>query len=223
MSNLIGILVYAGIYLVYFAVIGVIALAFYLMNAVGIMTISKKLGLSGGWKGFLPIFDMYQLGKIADEDQARCYPEKKASNWRWWMVIVNAAFFVILLMLLVVAVVIALVGSYVEESTALGVITMVGVILLLLFYVLLLACAVALSVVQYIVLYKLYHVMTGENAVWMLLLSLFVSGASSVILLVLGFSKKFPLYPPTSEEEPVFAPDPEQQTAEQSPAVSFDE
>ncbi|MBQ8215341.1 MAG: hypothetical protein IJX59_01850 [Clostridia bacterium] len=210
MAQIVGIGAYLIFWVIYMAVILGIALVFYLMNAVGIMTISKKLGLSGGWRGFLPIFDMYQMGKIADEDQVRCHPEKKASNWRKWMVITYVVYFVIAMAFMMIAIATAALSGFAEQEEGVVLFMMVGIVLMLVGYVFLFAGAIALSVVQYIVLYKIFHVMAGEHAVWMLILSILVSNAYSVILLVLGLVKKFPLYTP----EPLFEQDQQQISAE---------
>ena len=193
------------VYLLYFLAIGAVCAVTYFLTAFGIFTISKKLGISGGWRGFLPVFDMYQLGKIADEDQARYYPEKKPTVWRKWMLLAYGSLLAVSVMISAFVAGLAVLSSATAESGGYETVFVVGIVLLVLFYLLLLVCAVAMSVVQYIVLYKVFHVMMGEHAVWLLILCIFVSGALPVVLFVLGIVKKFPLYTPEARFEDTFS------------------
>ena len=99
----------------------------------------------------------------------------------------------------------AVLSSATAESGGYETVFVIGIVLLVLFYLLLLVCAVAMSVVQYIVLYKVFHVMMGEHAVWLLILCILVSGALPVVLFVLGIVKKFPLYTPEARFEDTFS------------------
>lgn len=187
-------------YVIMFAVAFIEMLTSYVMRAVGTMLISKKLGLSGGWKGFVPILDIYQLGKIADEDRKRYHPEKEASNWRKWVVATYLALWALTLVFYVVATVVAVVlittFSEFEPVSSLGTVGIVALVLIGVAWLLLVAAAIAYSVILYIVYYKVFHVMADDHAVWMLILSMLFSLASPILLLVLGVSKKFPLKEP---------------------------
>ena len=60
-------MVFAGIMLVYFAFIGIIALALYLLQAIGLYRMAKKVGFSSPWRGFIPFANTFLFGKIAEK------------------------------------------------------------------------------------------------------------------------------------------------------------
>ena len=196
-------------YIIYVMMMGAIALGMYLLQGFSLMKISKKLGIPKGWRGFIPFADYYLMGKIAEEDTKRYHPEKKVTKWSKIFLFCQIALGVLLTVWVVVFMVcyfalwFSVEGS--GELTAGGAASMVGLLLLFLSYFLILALAIGVSVVSYFVYYKIYHVMAKDHAIWMLLLSIFVSGANLVILAVLAFMKRFPENLPNPEAEEAVA------------------
>ena len=174
-----------------------IALATYIVNGISMMKISKKLGVENGWLAFVPFANYWLLGRLAEEDQKVYYPEKKAVRWS-----------VIYLVAVIVGMVISgvlggIVGGvtaaleYSEHASASMAVLLVEGVYILLTGVL----SLAMNALMAIVLYKFYHRMAEKSAIWMTLLSIFVSFAQPVILLVLAFSKKYPLVDTLAGEE----------------------
>ncbi|MBQ8236345.1 MAG: hypothetical protein IJZ37_06670 [Clostridia bacterium] len=197
-------------YIIYVMIMGAIALGMYLLQGFSLMKISKKLGIPKGWRGFIPFADYYLMGKIAEEDTKRYHPEKKVTKWSKIFLFCQIALGVLLTVWVVVFMVcyfalwFSVEGS--GELTAGGAASMVGLLLLFLSYFLILALAIGVSVVSYFVYYKIYHVMAKDHAIWMLLLSIFVSGANLVILAVLAFMKRFPTDLPEPAAQDIIVP-----------------
>ena len=174
-----------------------IALATYIVNGISMMKISKKLGVENGWLAFVPFANYWLLGRLAQEDQKVYYPEKKAVRWS-----------VIYLVVVIVGMVLSgILGGieggvtaaleYSEHASASMAVLLVEGVYILLTGVL----SLAMNALMAIVLYKFYHRMAEKSAIWMTLLSIFVSFAQPVILLVLAFSKKYPLVDTLAGEE----------------------
>lgn len=172
-----------------------IPLLLYILNAVALMRISKKLQIKGGRLAFVPLLNLYQMGKIAEQDQIRKHPEKKGKKWRritfslgvWLCIVCSIA-------LAGMAVLAYFTGkASVQGDRNMLIAGSFGLVLAgVLLYLIILCLIAALCVVLWIDLYKIYHVMADDHAPWMMVLSIFLAGSSLVILLVLAFGKKFP-------------------------------
>ncbi|MBP3321334.1 MAG: hypothetical protein J6M12_03180 [Clostridia bacterium] len=81
-----GVIIIVGI-VVILLVVGFIApflLAEYILRGIGITMLSKKLGISGGYLGWIPYINQWQVGKMADVLVERSNPENKNSRWCIW-------------------------------------------------------------------------------------------------------------------------------------------
>ena len=179
------------IYAVYFAILTPIAIATYIVQALSLMRIAKKLDVPNGWMAFIPFASIYLIGKIAEKSDERAYPGREGRKWSkillgWTIATVAAT--LVLSVLLTIGVVFAAFTLH-SEKTMITVTVVSGVV----YTLILMIPAVILSVYDYMAYYRIYRVMAGQkNAVWMLLLSIFVGMAGTVILAVLGFGKNFP-------------------------------
>lgn len=189
--------------LIFFVILGAFLLyaaASYIVSGVTVWKISKKLGVKKGWLAFIPVANYYQLGRIAQEDGARRHPDKKPVKLGVIYLIAGIIYIVGITAIAVVREVLSLVmmgagsmagsGDYsafpsVEQWDGSMVIEM-------LFQSVIWVMAIAMSIFSYVILYKIYHVMAGDSATWMLALTIFVPVAQSVLFLILAFSKKYP-------------------------------
>lgn len=55
-----------GIFISAFIFVGIVLLVFYIFNAIGLYSISKKRGYNKAWLAFIPILNWYLMGAIAD-------------------------------------------------------------------------------------------------------------------------------------------------------------
>ncbi len=178
-AMIVGVLV--TLIIVLYATALVFAVAQYVMNAISIMRMAKKLSIPNGWLGFIPFADVYMLGKIADVSS-----EKKINAKR--LLITEIVYFAIFIVYMVLAFAIGLISA-VDESAAVA-----TVIVFLMVLLLFLASTVCLAVFEYIAFYRIAQNFGGKNAtgyfLGILLGGLFVSTlVSTVLLLVLSFKE----------------------------------
>ena len=179
------------IYAVEFAIMMPIAVATYIVQALSLMRIAKKLDVPNGWMAFIPFANIYLIGKLAEKSDERAYPGGEGRKWSKVLLgwtIATIAVTLVLSVLLTIGLVFAGVSMRPEKTMI-----SVTVVSCVLYTLILMIPAVILSVYEYMAYYRIYRVMAGQkNAVWMLLLSIFVNPAATVILAVLGFGKNFP-------------------------------
>ncbi len=220
MAVLCGILFVVVFIVTFAATLLMTVVPLYVVQGISIMKLSEKMGCPCTWQAFLPIFAEYRLGKLAEAACRLENPNKKPFRFGAFYMGVSAGSYAFLgIMTVTVTVmmlfcglligVIGMVGMAGEEyADVLAVISLAALLVVLivsmvtsflemLSYLLVLAAAVLSSVI----LYKIYNVFAKDHAVWMLLLSLFVSYASSVILLVLAFSEKFTISSKEKQEQ----------------------
>ena len=177
-------------------------IAVYILQGLGYMRICKKVGVDKGWMAFVPVANLYLMGQIAEKSDRVAYPEKEPRKWSRLLLGLSigtlAASAVMSAFMVVIAVIVALPGN---ENV--GWMMLVGMIA---FYVVVVALGIALSVVEYMAIYRIYRIMAGKSAVWMLLLSIFVSVAGTVLIVMLGFSSRYPVKP---VDEPINEPTPQ--------------
>jgi hypothetical protein len=176
------------------------ALASYVISGVSFLKISKKLGVEKGWLSFIPIANYWLLGRLAEEDGKRYHPEKKQTKWGKIYLTTGIVYLVVMLLIsgvygtfsIIAAIGMAEGGS---ETAALGM-SVIQLVVQLIADGVIIALATALTIICYVILYKLYHVMAGSSATWMLILTILVPVSQLVLLLVLAFSKKYPVKSP---------------------------
>lgn len=184
-----------------------------ILQGVALMKLSQKMGVSGTWRCFIPFFNSYQFGLLAQKEQKRSSPLKKPFPFAalyaavkivyvvvysvFW--VLYAVFWVALFLFIVGFSLVEAVAMPYEEAWIMGGVLFVGGLLVaLVVWVLMMAVAgliyplgVGMSALSGFISYYVYKAFAKEHAPWMMLLSLFVGGAGTVILLVLAFSEKY--------------------------------
>ena len=179
------------IYVLYFAIITPIGVATYIVQALALMRIARKLDVPNGWMAFIPFANIYLIGKLAEVSDERAYPEGTGQKWSklllgWTIATIAAA---LVLSVLLTVVVVGLAVSMKSEESMIA----ATVISCIVYTLILMIPAIILSVYELMAYYRIYRVMAGQkNAVWMILLTIFVGIAGTVIIAVLGFGKNFP-------------------------------
>ena len=176
----------------------VISLAIYILQGIAFMKIAQKVGVPNGWMAFIPFANLYLYGKIAEESDRRHDPEKQPKKWSSILLISTIALSVALILLVPVVVIVEI--FIIRGTTAFPAVLFGG----LLFAFLIFAAAIAVIVLRFMAMYRLYRLMAGQHAPWMLILSIFVDLAPTVILCVLGFSSKFPLKTEEAPAAPIY-------------------
>ena len=168
----------------------------YLLESIALMRIGKKMGLSGGWRAFVPVLNLYFMGKIAEQDDLNRRPDKKRKRWgriALWLSVVLLLFSALFVAALaVLALFTGYSGSAGDTPSIVAGsfgILLVGILAYLAFFTLVLV----LCIVVWVILYKIYRAMADDHAIWMFVLSVFFGLATPILLLVLAFCSKFPL------------------------------
>ena len=193
-----------GVLVLLYGALLLFSLVSYVLTGVSLMKISKKLGVEKGWLSFIPIANYWLLGRLAEEDGKRYHPEKKQTKWGKIYLTTGIVYLVVTLLIsgvygtfsIISAIGMAGGGS---ETAALGM-SMAQLVVQLIADGVIIAMATAVMIICYVILYKLYHVMAGSSATWMLILTILVPVSQLVLLLVLAFSKKYPVAVPTPSE-----------------------
>ena len=87
-----------GVLFIIFAVIGVISLVLWIFQAIGLQAIAKKNNIKNAWLAWLPIGDLWILGKISDTRKT------------FWKIKDTGKMFVILSLVQVISVIVYIVG-----------------------------------------------------------------------------------------------------------------
>ena len=183
---------YGSVILILLSPILLIAVAVYVVNGISLMKISKKVGVKNGWLAFIPFANYWLLGRLAEEDRKLYAPEKKPVKW-------SAIYLIGIIAAAVIAGILGGIKGGVTAALSMNGSEGASILTLgveLIFYFLNSLLTIASTVLTAVVFYKIYHRMAGKSAIWMTLLSVFVPFAQTVLLVVLAFSKKYPVAVP---------------------------
>ena len=150
----------------------IISFALYAMQAIGLQSIAKNRGISCPWLAWIPIGNSWIIGAISDHYQeATC---GKARNKRLWLTIFSIL--IIGLSVWVIGDFFAMAANQVAPtSDVLSMLAYLGIICVLL---------IIYDVVLYVALYHTYKSCDPSTAAIFLILSIFISGISSILLFV---------------------------------------
>ncbi|MBQ8236344.1 MAG: hypothetical protein IJZ37_06665 [Clostridia bacterium] len=198
------------VFLMIFLMIGgLVGLLELILQGVALMKLSQKMGVSGTWRCFIPFFNSYQFGLMAQKEQKRSAPLKKSFPFaklyaavKIVYALVYGGFWVLYMAVLTISMVLPMVIMLFPENQSLQTVVMSVAVLLLVclliaFFLwlgatlLLYPLSIGVGVLSGFISYYVYKAFAEEHAPWMMLLSLFVRGAGTVILLVLAFSEKY--------------------------------
>lgn len=183
-----------GLFIVIYIVAFILGIAMYVMNAIALMRMAKKVGVSKGWLAFIPIGDIYMLGRISDAG--------KGKRTRTKMLMVTT----IILFVLYILWFAVLIGAAVAAPMA-DEIPDMFIAPLFIMLALMMVAAICLTVFEFIAYYHICDNFGGSNGVSYfigLLLGFFFMPIVSVILLLI-LSGKQPALTDMPVEVPVIA------------------
>ena len=169
-----------GVIISMYAVMFLFAIAMYVMNAIAIMRMAKRTGVRNGWLAFIPIGDIYLLGRISDAGKGKRIRTKMLMT----TVIVFAVLYVVLIAVLVGAIVSA---SMFDTILDMFIAPLFGTLALLLI------AAVCLTVFEYIAYYYICENFGGSSGIGYfvgILLGYFFMPIVSVVLLLILSGKQ---------------------------------
>lgn len=156
-----------GIILVFYVLALAVAIAFYVLQSVGIYTIAKRRGIHKPWLAWLPVGNMWILGSLSDQYQ---YVKMgKVTNRRKVLLILYAVMLVASV-LSTVGTVIAIVNATIFNGGEVA----LGVGGTLLSNLLVTGVSIAAMVMEYIALYDVFRSCNPDNSVAFLILGIFL-------------------------------------------------
>lgn len=155
---------------VFYLALFAFAIASYILQGIGLMTMAKKLMIANPWMSFIPVAQLYLLGKIAEFDVK---PGATPRKWGRILLTLSVIPFVILIVFYVFLIFgIIFLGFTQNGSSFLESSAVILVIALLIFCLVIIGLSIAAVIVQYLCIYKTYHLFLPANAVPMLILSI---------------------------------------------------
>lgn len=163
-----------------------LSIAIYVISALALYTIAKRREIANPWLAWIPVTQFWIVGSISDDYQKVAF--QKVKNKRkvmLWLFIVNmvlAFAVVIACVVAIVSLISAGVGDLEDPAALLPAMgSAVGVVILSL---LVAAVSVVNMVFYYMALYDVYRSCDSRNATLFLVLSIFISVAVPVFLLI---------------------------------------
>lgn len=178
-----------GAFGVFYFIMMMIALAtsigVYIMSAIGQYKMSQKCGVDKPWLAFIPVVNVYNLGKIAERYDDGKPTVKKYSKILLGLNIATACSGIVMgvgeIFLIIFTERLSSADDMYFGGAAIG-----GLLLFMLAALLCCALAIVAAVFNYIALYRVYRIFAPDNAVLFLVLSIFVSISYPILMLVLS-------------------------------------
>lgn len=185
-------MVFAGIMIVYFAFLGIILLAMYLLEAVGLYGMAKRSGISRPWRGFVPFANTFLFGKIAEKYRRR--DGKHSAKFSVLLLVfeVLTLIFSITTMAFVISMISVLATSY--NDSELNASIVVPMIAMLACCFVLIGVLIAYVVIYYVALWRIFAAFDYNNTTVYLVLSIVFSFLGPIFLFVLR--NKQPVFDP---------------------------
>lgn len=164
-----------SIFGVIYGISAILGILLYLFNAIGLMKMSNSLGLKKGWISFIPVANIYALGRVAQnyiKNDGR--KSAKFGAVLLTLYIILFVFLVVFFILLGIALatVIELASGAVIDNTAMNIEMFSSFIPAIISYFVAFALAIAYTVVYYVAVYKIFD-MFSNHAVLFIVLSIF--------------------------------------------------
>lgn len=176
-------MVFASIMFIYFAFIVIIALAMYLLEAVGLYGMAKSSGFSSPWRSFIPFANTFIFGKIAEKYQRR--DGKRSAKFGGLLLAfeILTLIFSIATMAFVISMISVLATSY--NDFELNASIVVPMIAMLACCFVLIGVLIAYVVIYYVALWRIFTAFDYNNATVYFVLSILFSFLGPIFLFVL--------------------------------------
>lgn len=176
-------MVFASIMFIYFAFIVIIALAMYLLEAVGLYGMAKSTGFSSPWRSFIPFANTFLFGKIAEKYQRR--DGKRSAKFGGLLLAfeILTLIFSIATMAFVISMISVLATSY--NDSELNASIVVPMIAMLACCFVLIGVLIAYVVIYYVALWRIFTAFDYNNATVYFVLSILFSFLGPIFLFVL--------------------------------------
>lgn len=176
-------MVFASIMFIYFAFIVIIALAMYLLEAVGLYGMAKSSGIGKPWRGFVPFANTFLFGKIAERYVKK--DGKRSAKFGGLLLAfeILTLFFAFVTMTFVIGMIIVLATA--ENDSELAYSILAPMVAMLISCFLLMGATIAYAVIYYVALWRIFTAFDYNNATVYFVLSILFSFLGPIFLFVL--------------------------------------
>lgn len=168
-----------------------VSLVLYILQGIGILKMSKSLGIKGGWMIFIPVLANFALGRVAQKYEKQ--NGKKSASFGTVLLILGSITIIFSVAYIVYAVgwIIEVIpqlmntaaGVTMSEESAMSMLT--SAIGLLMIAVVFLGFYIAYIVIYYIALWRIFAVFNYHTATLFLVLSIFFSFLAPIFIFVM--------------------------------------
>ena len=185
-------MVFASIMFIYFAFIVIIALAMYLLKAVGLYGMAKSSGFSSPWRSFIPFANIFLFGKIAERYVKK--DGKRSAKFGGLLLAfeILTLVFAFVTMAFVIGMIFVLATA--ENDSELAYSILAPMVAMLISCFLLMGVAIAYVVIYYVALWRIFTAFDYNNATVYFVLSILFSFLGPIFLFVLR--NKQPVFDP---------------------------
>lgn len=168
-----------------------IGIVLYLLQAIGLYKMGEKLQVSNAWLSFIPVANIYALGKIAEKHIKA--DGRKSAKFSKILLILYIALIVILIAFIVFAFAFFMVeltsnptlNAYIEGEQFAATAVYTVILPIIIGYLGIISLSVALAVVQYVALWRVFAIFDRGNATMYLVLSIFFSFLLPIFLFII--------------------------------------
>lgn len=177
-----------GTFAVVFGIGSLVGIALFILGGFGLYEMAKRIGIKNPWISFVPIFQCYILGKIAERYIRK--DGKKSGKFGATLLGLNIAQYLGLIafgvsLFYAVFDIIANVETAITADAQLSLSMFSSFIPVIAIYFILLAIAIVNSVFYYIALWRVYAIYNNSNATVYLVLSILFSFIPPIILFMI--------------------------------------
>ena len=195
-------------YFIYILVILAVCVGTYVLQSAGLYTIAKRRGIHNPWLAWIPVGSAWIMGCISD--QYRYVARGQVKNKRKALLILQ----IVSVVLVIVFVALSLASAvrsfdmaFNQGQAPSALYGLVGAMLgFLVVWLVLAGVSIAMTVIQYMALYDVYHSCEPKNGTLYLVLSIFISITLPIFLFVCRNRDEGM---PPRKTEPEFIPQPE--------------
>lgn len=179
----------AGFLLTFLVIFYLILIAYiivnYVIRALGLYRIAKSSGVANAWLAWIPLADLYLLGKVTGDIQLGSRTLKNTALWLLLVPLIGGAVAVCFYFGFIFVLIIAGVGATMSSSSAaLGMMALVGILMFVTFLMVTVAASVVYYVIYGMAYYKLCTKFKGNaHSVFYTLMALFVPLADAILML----------------------------------------
>lgn len=166
-----GFALFLGVYLMILLFTMIVSVVIYVFQSLGLYGMSKNAGIANPWLAWIPVGNLWCIGSLAE--RSNLHYGKKKGAWSKLLPAFSIAIFLFLPLILLFAVIAGLYES------------LVAVLLILFIYLLMMGVALALAVMNYVALYKIYRLFDPDNATLYMILTVFVNISQPIIMFLL--------------------------------------